>query len=193
MRVLTFFGQIENGKSEVAKIITPLLGWKRNSFAGKLKQAAADILDFDLAFLESWKRHPEPPPGMLLPVRSFYQELGALARKYILDIWVQKALALKQDQVIEDGRHFNEMDFLVERGHCNVLVWRPGKENTVPHASESEVAIVRQEILSQMAIPITGPVKHPRMHYLLVNSGDVADLHQQITSLLLPFVSRFFA
>ena len=79
------FGQAAFGKDVLSNYLKENLKnnfiWERASFADAVKRVFEDSFGYDREFTEKWKRIPEPPEGLELPVRQSLQLIGDGFRK----------------------------------------------------------------------------------------------------------------
>lgn len=165
MKHIVFSGQIANGKDVVADSVEELLNarrpsledkWHRIAFAGAVKDIYCQTFGVDRAFVEQYKRNPEPPPGFLQTVRKSLQFIGDGFRKIQGDVWINLALRDPRRVIISDGRYVNEARATHKLGGTNVVVWRPGFENDEPNESESQILTIVQWCLETEQ---DGPIK----------------------------------
>jgi len=203
MNVISFSGQLANGKDEAADALALLMpDWQRGAFANAVKNTFCESFGVTRAFIEEWKRNPEPPPGFKVPIRKGLQNIGDGFRQIVDDIWIQIALRdSSKRQIISDGRYINEGATVQSKGGLNILVYRPGFINNDPNPSESQIRPI-VEYFRDYVPP--GEVKlnwndyeYPYgcqfYDYFLVNSGTLEDFKVKIKNELLPFVMRRLA
>ena len=200
MNVISFSGQLANGKDEAADALALLMpDWQRGAFANAVKNTFCDAFGVTRAFIEEWKRNPEPPPGFKVPIRKGLQNIGDGFRQIVDDIWIQIALRdSSKRQIISDGRYINEAITVRCKNGLNILVYRPGFLNSDPNPSESQIRPI-VEWYSKNITP--GEVnidwndyEYPDgcqfYDYFFINSGTLDDLKLKVKNELLPFVLR---
>src|SRR5262252_270201 len=122
VRTIGIAGQLGNGKDVLADYLVKRLNerrqhaynteaggevlvpncelWHRTAFANAVKQVFEDSFGVDRAFVEKWKRIPEPPPGLKMNVRKGLQFIGDGFRQIKENIWIEIALRGHQRKVI---------------------------------------------------------------------------------------------
>ena len=199
--IIGLFGQAASGKDTVAAIMTPRL-WQyvdydkplvtKVAFATNVKKIFCDYFGVDTAFIETWKRNPEPPPGFLMPVRQSLQMIGDGFRKVKDTVWIDKILNKMQNVVITDGRYLNEAKAIKEKGGIVVLLDRPTHHNQDQNDSEKIMGEVSNHFSNQQANGIVSDSKYPMFDYYLKNDGNLETLEKKIINELIPFVVNKF-
>jgi len=154
--ILGLHGRIGAGKNACAARLLELgHDVVEVSFARKLKESAAALLDCTVEDLERWKNEPHrvvtvallvdglgPIPGPTQTVRSFLQRYGTEAHRDVFgpDFWLDAALPLDRDYteklyVVTDVRFPNEADRVRVLGGIMVEVVGPPTD-TGSHVSE---------------------------------------------------------
>lgn len=190
MKIIAAFGQLMAGKDTFCDFLAKNLNdnisegnaWQRNAFANAVKDVFCQSFNVDREFIEKWKRIPEAPPGMLMPVRQGLQMIGDGFRKIKPDIWIEIALRKNQKQILSDGRYINEAKAVRAKNGINVLIYRDGYLNDDPNPSESQIrpvleycknnlksGMIRHELL------ISPPDELEYFDVYLENSGEVDD------------------
>lgn len=147
MKIIAAFGQLMAGKDTLCDYLAQNLNqhssatnlWERNAFANAVKDVFCQSFGVDRNFIEKWKRIPEPPPGMLMPVRQGLQMIGDGFRQIKPDIWIDIALRKTQKQILSDGRYINEAKAVKAQNGMNILIYRDGYLNDDPNPSESQI------------------------------------------------------
>jgi hypothetical protein len=189
MKIIAAFGQLMAGKDTFCDFLAANLNkhasdstkWGRNAFANAVKDLFCTSFDVNREFIENWKRNPEPPPGMLMPVRQGLQMIGDGFRKIKPDIWIDIALRKTEKQILSDGRYINEAKAVREKKGLNILIYREGYINDDPNPSESQIRPVIEFCKNNMQ---AGVIKHSaypnapeELRYFdvfLENRGDVS-------------------
>jgi hypothetical protein len=192
------FGQLGNGKDEVANHLVSKLGspWFRLGFADAVKHVFMESFGVTWDWIEEWKRKDEVPPSFDLTVRKGLQHIGDGFRKIQADVWIRKAM--KDHAIISDGRYLNEAKMIKEQGGFNILLWRPGFENNDPNPSESQIRpFVDYFAKNYKEGPISDlPVINPPFDgleyfdYFLINNGTKEDLYGKIDNGLLHYLQE---
>lgn len=208
MKIIGIFGQLGNGKDEVANCLVKKLNgewgdgpfihdfgvgppkWYRLGFADAVKKVFMESFNVSWDFIEEWKRKDEVPPGFDLNVRKSLQHIGDGFRKIQSDVWIRKAM--KSHAVISDGRYSNEAKMIKENGGINVVLYRQGFENDDPNPSESQIKpYVDYFNKNYKEGPISDlPIINPPFDglqyfdYFLKNDGSLEDLYSKIDGLV---------
>lgn len=206
MKVIAVAAQLANGKDVLCDYLVQALNksalyyedkWQRSAFANAVKETYQSAFGVDRDFIEKWKRIPEPPPGMLMPVRQALQFIGDGFRQIKANIWIEIALRDEtKNLVISDSRYINEAKFVKEKGGINVVLYRPGYLNDDPNPSESQIKpIVEFCDRTQKDGPISFahhsdnfPEGIGFYDFFLRNDGTLEDLYRKVDELLIPYV-----
>lgn len=206
MKVISAAAQHNNGKDELCDFLIERLhelyqhSWKRSAFADPVKQTFCESFGVDRAFIEKWKRIPEPPPGFLMPVRQGLQFIGDGFRKIKDKIWIEIALRGQHNLIISDSRYINEAEAVRAVGGINILLFRPGFLNDDPNPSESQLKPLVEFAASKFEegpLPLKedllaagAPQGLDQYDYFLVNGGTVADFRAKIKAKLVPWIAE---
>ena len=155
--VVGFSGRKQSGKDTCADHLVRRYGFKKVSFAGKLKKLCAMLFDLDLGLLDGtddqknslthlrwsdWELTVEDPHHPeYLTHREVLQVVGTqVFRSKYQNIWVHTLFSGLEDgcqYVIPDARFDNEADAITESGGFVIKVERAEAESVVDH-HESE-------------------------------------------------------
>ncbi len=180
-KLITIFGQLENGKTTFAKMLQQHLNrapgvasplWERKSFARPGKQFVADVMGVSLDFLDTWKANPEPPPGWKKPVRQVLQEAISYWRTVKPAIWTEKALSAAYI-IVDDARFEDELIESKKRNGYTILIYRPDKYNTDTHESEAFCRKLLNPHVSDFCVPLD-----TRVNCLVNNTWGLDELNQ---------------
>lgn len=161
--LLGITGKLQSGKDSTFKIIKELKPEaEKISFAEKLKESAAAVLNIDLESLEylkneekirytpmviGWGGGPLPYKSRSFNIREFLQRYGTEAHRNIFgeDFWVDQSLPDNLDHenrflVVTDMRFPNEVDRVIELGGYTVRVNRVTETAHGDHDSEQDIA-----------------------------------------------------
>lgn len=175
------------------------LNWKRVAFANAVKEVFEDNFGVDRDFIEKWKREPEAPPGMLMPVRKGLQFIGDGFRQIKSNIWIDKAFRDNEGQniIISDCRYINEAKSIKKENGITVLMHRLGYLNDDPNPSESQIRPLVDFCLNYLKDgPITAEKKinapNDLQYYdfFLNNNGTLEDLYQKADNFLIPYIEK---
>lgn len=127
---------------------------RRLSFADRLKQSAAALLNVDVDTLDNWKRNDavwlevcEQHAGGMVSIRvqqsirEFLQRYGTESHRDVFgtNFWIDQAIEQAEDEnalyVVTDVRFANEAEAILERGGVMAQIYGPD-EDTGSHASE---------------------------------------------------------
>lgn len=188
--IVSFSGQLGNGKTIAAKYLAKKLNWKVVSFAAAVKKIFAESFEVDSDFIEKWKRESEPPPNFNMNVRKSLQFIGDGFRQIQNDIWIKIASRYAGDFTIDDARYLNESRAVKAKNGINVLIFRPGFLNDDPNPSESQIRPLIEWCISNR---VDGQIFYPpqdlqNYDYFLINDGNLDDLYYKIDNKLIPFL-----
>lgn len=218
MKIVGLGAQLAGGKDTIANFLVEKFNkavmyhesrWRRIAFANAVKQIYMNAFDKTFEFVEEWKRKPENPPGMQMPVRQGLQFIGDGFRKIQGDIWIQIALrnlGPNDNVVISDSRYVNEARQVKSRSGYNVLVWRPGFENDDPNPSESEIKPLVMYCakhfdngkmggpldLSQCPANDPPPIGLGYYDYFFINRGTLEEVEREVDTQLRTCVADYF-
>jgi hypothetical protein len=201
---IAFAGQLCFGKDCAADYLAKRLNkigktgdWYRTSFADAVKRIFCESFGVTRAFVEEWKRIPEPPPGMLKPIRQSLQFVGDGFRQIQDDIWIQKSLNNEAQEILADSRYYNEAIAVRARKGLNVVIYRHGFLNDDPNPSEAQVRPICEWCFKTQT---DGPINHnvegekPKFSeyydFYLNNSGTLEELYVKIDNLLIPYIEN---
>lgn len=195
MSIICTTGQLANGKDEVCDHLVKLMpNFSRGAFANAVKDTFCESFGVTRQFIEEWKRNPEPPPGFKINIRKGLQNIGDGFRQIIDDIWIQKAIK-KDNQILSDGRYWNEALAVCKKNGINILVYRPGYINDDPNPSESEIRPIVEwfrDNHSEGPINLNNYYDFPNAcqyyHYFLINDGDLNNLYRKVENQLFPYI-----
>lgn len=218
MKLISVFGQLMAGKDTLADELALALNqntstfsergtftnavkdtyWERGAFANSVKDTFCSAFGVDREFIEKWKRIPEPPAGMLMPVRQALQFIGDGYRQIVPDIWIQIALRDEaKNLIISDGRYINEAKHVKNKGGITALVYRDGFLNNDPNPSESQLRPLLEyakDYLSDGRIELNNLKNAPEgMEYFDVfvrNDTDRSSFLKKSKSILLPIIKE---
>jgi len=203
MNVIAAFAQLANGKDTVCDYLAAKLNehrfggakffWQRSAFANAVKDIYCDAFGVDRDFIEKWKRTPENPPNMIMPVRKALQMIGDGFRDVKPDVWIDIALKEDNKKIISDGRYLSESRAVKEKNGYNIIVFREGFLNDDPNRSEAELWPLAQYAKDSLQ---TGPINYTQdmpeefkfFDFYIYNNGSVQDLYDKIDKYLLPDV-----
>jgi len=191
MKIIAAFGQLMAGKDTLCDYLAENINnvnsttsgkWERNAFANAVKDVFCQFFNVDRAFIEKWKRIPEAPPGMLMPVRQSLQFIGDGFRQIKPNIWIDIALRKNNKQILSDGRYINEAKAVREKNGLNILIYREGYINDDPNPSEAQIRPVveycknniKSGIINHKAIE-NAPEELQYFDVYLENSGNVTE------------------
>lgn len=193
-------GQFSNGKSHVAEYLCDQLNhqnqtgqWINKALATPVKQIYMQAFNKSAAFIEKWKRIPEPPPGMLMTVRQALQMIGDGFRQVDPNCWIEICMRDTIQKIISDGRYLSEARYIRDHKGVNVVVYRPGYLNDDPNGSEAEIRGIVDFCLAtnqngQFMTTVEQLNTTIPYHYFLRNDGTLDDLNAKIVGDLIPFI-----
>jgi hypothetical protein len=198
--IIGFVGFIGSGKDTAAEYLVEKYKFRRDSFAAPLKDAVADIFDWDRQLLEghtnesrAWRECADPwwseRLGREVTPRNTLQIWGTEVGRnaYHTDIWVasleNRLRKTTDDIVITDCRFPNEIDVIKKAGGVIVRIRRGRDPDWI------------QDALDYLSFPAGKPPSHiPHQsewawldrHYdvLVSNNGPVKWLHERLDSMM---------
>lgn len=188
--IIGICGAIQGGKSTSAKFLQKHIpNSNLYSFADALKEECAKLFPID-KFQFGWNGFDWTGDKTALG-RRILEDFGAEKRKENKDYWINIIKdKIKSDNsqisIIQDVRHFNELEYVKENGFV-VYVSREVKEDEfinsitsgkVPHCSETEWRF--------------WCLKNINVFKLLPNNGSLDKLEKVIKGYLVPEVTRCF-
>ena len=209
MKIIATAGQLNTGKDEFSDYLVKKLNlvvpdsWIRSAFANAVKNTFCNSFSVDRAFIEKWKRIPEAPPGMKMPVRQALQFIGDGFRQIVPDIWIDIALRSDRNMIISDSRYINEAKAVKQRDGKVFIMYRPGFLNDDPNPSEAQIKPLVEFCKNNLQ---EGPLpefrilqeKYPNIpegmqyfDYFLVNDGTIQDLYSKIDKFVIPFLNDY--
>lgn len=207
MSIVSVSGQLASGKDVLCDYLRIELEkvtgteFHRKAFADQVKDTFCKAFDVDRDFIEKWKRIPEPPPGMLMPVRQGLQFIGDGFRKIKESIWIDIALRDDRNIILSDGRYINEAKAVRERKGVNILLFRPGFLNDDPNPSEAQLkplVVFCKDNLAEGPIPAVDVLRSQYgaavpeglefYDYFLVNHGTIDEFYKKIDEKVVRFV-----
>jgi hypothetical protein len=199
MKVIAAFGQLANGKDTVCDYLADRLKshglgiWNRTAFANAVKDIYCNAFGVDRDFIEKWKRNPDNPPDMIMPVRQALQMIGDGFRLVKPDVWIDVALRGEERKIISDGRYINESKAVKTKNGYNILIYREGFLNDDTNRSEAELRPLALYAKNSLQ---TGPIKYTQdmpeefkfFDFYIYNNGSVQDLYEKVDKYLFPDV-----
>ncbi len=197
-KVICFSGQKNNGKDSAADYLAERLNglrvgkWHRTAFGDGVKMVFMRVWGKSRAWVEEWKRKDITPPGFNQTVRQALMFIGDGFRQIQPTIWIDTLYRehSSDNLVISDGRYDSELDSVKERDGMTILVWRPGHENDIKHASEAQLVPHLEKLKKYKS----GPVNDPDIPFdwFLINDGSVSALRHKVDSQLIPHIQNRF-
>jgi hypothetical protein len=180
--IIGFTGLAESGKDTAAEYMKLSYGFKRLSFAGKLKDSVAALFDIPREKVDEWKtrsRSGLPDVEVIIDIlgfhqysfswREFLQRYGTEAHRGIFgdDFWVNEAMPFIQNEhfVFNDVRFNNEATAILAGGGYVVKLVRDGTDKGDSHESESGLP---DELVS----------------YEIENNGSTSDLYSALDEMM---------
>lgn len=135
--IVGIFGQKENGKSTLAKMLYELAAGDTEphrqflptvtGFAEPLKATLCKLTGISRETLEKYKNENTILPGWNVNVRTALQQLGECIRGIKSDAWIQSALSDTRQLILQDGRYFNELKAIKAKGGFTILIMKSDK------------------------------------------------------------------
>jgi len=204
MKVIGVAGQMQNGKDSLADYVAEKIGWERDAFAKEVKKVFAKSFGVSLEFIEEWKVKDECPPGFDKPIRQGLQFIGDGFREIQGNIWIELAFRNRTNPVvISDCRYINELKKIRDVGGLNVLIWRTGKENNDPNASEAQIkpvvdwfmktgreGLVMKDMISERVAFESFVDGTEYVDVFIKNEGTLEDLYKKVDYYVLPLIEE---
>lgn len=210
MKVVAVAAQLNTGKDVFSDYLAQKLNastsdkWFRSAFADAVKNTFCDAFGVDRDFIEKWKRNPEPPPGMMMPIRQALQFIGDGFRKIKGEIWIEIALRGDKNLIISDSRYINEGRAVKQHGGKMFIMYRPGFLNDDPNPSESQIrplvefcknnlqeGPIPSFVVLQEKYGANLPQGMEYFDYFLVNDGSIQDLYKKVDEQVLPYLDGY--
>lgn len=209
-RIIGISGLIGSGKDTIADYLANNHGFRRESFAGSLKDAVAVVFGWDRVLLEGrtkesreWREQIDTWWATKLNIphltpRWVLQHWGTevLRKGFHDDIWVasvsNKLRRTNDSIVITDVRFVNEITALREQGGICVRVKRGPDPSWMPYAIQymgscagTPVCVESKEVLDREKIHASeyswSAVKFDK---IITNDGTIDQLHEQLLDLI---------
>jgi hypothetical protein len=202
--IIGICGFISSGKDTIADYLVGFHGYRRDSFAGTLKDAVAAVFGWDRELLEgrtpearAWREQVDPWWANRLDMptltpRWVLQYWGTeVCRKAFHDgIWIaalEARLSRRSDHtVISDVRFPNEITSIRNAGGKIVWVKRgilPTWYHTAKNANSGDVSA--QKILEELGIHVSETAWiGTEFNVEIDNNGTIDDLYQQVKNLV---------
>lgn len=208
--IIGITGFIGSGKDTVANYLTTHHGFKRESFAGRLKDAVANVFSWDREMLEGstkssreWREQVDPwwserlNMPQLTP-RWVLQQWGTdvLRAGFHDDIWIaaveNKLRAAQDNIVITDCRFANEFKAISDAGGVTIRVNRGSQpewyDAAIAYNKEPEYtvayAMAKQKLEELKVHASEYSSVGINYDYQLDNNGTIDSLHEQIADIL---------
>lgn len=158
-RIIAFHGPAGAGKDACADYIVDRLGYRKLSFANRLKKALAEILNVPVTMMDDRVFKENAPDELGSTVRHMLQTLGTEWGRNTInpDIWLMEANQVLDHMdkgivpgiVISDLRFENEADWVRVNGGLVVHIKPTGNEEieTKDHSSESGIEMVEGDVI----------------------------------------------
>ena len=211
MKIIATAAQLNSGKDVFSDHLAKVLNaqkndvWVRGAFANAVKDTFCSSFGVDRDFIEKWKRVPEPPPGMKMPIRQSLQFIGDGFRQIVPDIWIDIALRGDHNMILSDSRYVNEAKAVKKKNGFVFLMYRPGYLNNDPNPSEAQIKPLVEFCVKNLRegfIPKYDKSKSLFGHdipedlqyydYFLVNNGSIEDLHRKTEEVIAPALVDYF-
>ena len=197
MKIISVAGQMRNGKNEIGEYICRKMNFTPASFATPVKKIFCDAFDVDMEFVEKWKINQNPPDGFKKNVRQSLQFIGDGFRQIHPDVWVDYAIKNNPDySCYMDGRYINELMKIKQKNGINILVWRPGHENSDPNQSEAQIRplvdwfawMELEGNVAKIREDSDAPNGCEYIDFFIINNGSLDDLYQKVDKHIISFL-----
>ena len=197
-------GFISSGKDTVADYLVGFHGFRRDSFAGSLKDAVSAVFGWDRELLEGrtpearhWREQPDTwwsnRLGMIVTPRQVLQQWGTevCRNNYHDDIWIaalESRLSRRTDHtVISDVRFPNEIKAIKAQG--GRIIWI--KRGTMPVWYDTALAANSGDIVAKLELLSNGIHASEtawigtNFDAVIDNNGSIEDLYASVKRLVL--------
>ena len=207
--IISVTGFIGSGKDTIADYLVAEHGFKRESFAGTLKDAVATVFGWDRELLEgrsaegrAWREKVDPWWAARLNMPKLtprwvlqYWGTEVCRRGFHTDIWIasleNKLRKTNENIVISDCRFPNELKVIKNMGGKTIRVKR-GEEPewfsnaiVVNSSSDSTIQLANKEKLEILGIhPSEYAWAGTEFDSIITNNGTKSDLYQKINQAL---------
>jgi len=207
--LISITGFIGSGKDTVANYLTTNHGFKKESWAGSLKDAVAHVFGWDRELLEGttkysreWREQVDPwwSKRLYIPQltpRWILQQWGSdVARRHFHnDIWIasveNKLRNTKDDIVLTDTRFPNEINAIKQLGGITIRINRGPKPDWYDDAIAANSGpkhiswALSTDRLRKLAIhPSEYSSVGLKYDYEIENDGTIDELHQKVKILI---------
>lgn len=207
--LISITGFIGSGKDTVANYLTTNHGFKKESWAGSLKDAVAHVFGWDRELLEGttkysreWREQVDPWWSERLNIpqltpRWILQQWGTdVARRHFHnDIWIasveNKLRNTKDDIVLTDTRFPNEIKAIKQLGGTTIRINRGARPDWYDDAVAANVGpkhltwALSTDRLHKLGIhPSEYSSVGLKYDYEIENDGTIDELHQKVKTLI---------
>lgn len=207
--LISVTGFIGSGKDTVANYLTTNHGFKKESWAGSLKDAVAHVFGWDRELLEGttkysreWREQVDPWWSERLNIpqltpRWILQQWGTdVARRHFhTDIWIasveNKLRNTKDDIVLTDTRFPNEINAIKQLGGITIRINRGPKPDWYDDAIAANAGpkhltwALSTDRLHKLGIhPSEYSSVGLKYDYEIENDGTIDDLHEKIKKII---------
>lgn len=198
--IISLSGLIGSGKDTIADYLVSKHGFRRESWAGTLKDAVSVVFGWDRVMLEgktnesrAWRETPDSwwsnRLGMTISPRTVLQEWGTevCRQGYHDDIWVasleNKLRTTNDNIVISDTRFENELNAIKNIGGTTLRVLRgPTPEWVVEYLETGRTLEFAKKYKNIHASEYSSVGL--KYDHVIRNDGSIMDLHSQIESII---------
>ncbi len=203
--IIGICGFIGSGKDTIADYLVNFHEFRRDSFAGTLKDAVASVFSWDRELLEGrtkqareWREQVDPWWSQRLNMPNLTPRLvlqlwgtEVCRRGFHDDIWIasveNKLRASSDSIVISDCRFPNEIQSIKRAGGQVIWVTRGELPKWYDHALGANAGILPdQEYLRQMGVHVSETAwVGTKFDAVIDNNSSIEDLYNQVRSLVL--------
>lgn len=207
--IIGITGLISSGKDTIADYLTTFHGFRRLSFASSLKDAVANVFDWDREMLEGTTKLSREWREKVDPWWSERLGIPHLTPRWVLqywgtevcrtgfhdDIWVasleHKLYKTKDNVVITDCRFLNELNAIKKAGGISVRVvrgpnpkWYNAAEALNKGPNHIGWALAREELKKYNVHASEYSSVGLDYDYIINNDGTIDDLHNKVKSII---------
>ena len=203
--IIGICGFIGSGKDTIADYLVNFHEFRRDSFAGTLKDAVASVFGWDRELLEGrtkqareWREQVDPWWSQRLNMPNLTPRLvlqlwgtEVCRRGFHDDIWIasveNKLRASSDSIVISDCRFPNEIQSIKRAGGQVIWVTRGKLPEWYDHALGANAGILPdQEYLRQLGVHVSETAwVGTKFDAVIDNNGTIEDLYRQVKNLVL--------
>lgn len=196
-KFIGIFGQKNVGKTTLARMLTyelnkyfkekQIYDWvdEPTGFAYPIKEMLSNMTGLPLYEIERLKNEDTILPGWSCTVRQALQKLGQCGREIHPECWINQRMKISNGyEIIDDGRHLNEVDAIIKAGGYIIIITRPGYDNKDGHESERGIDLIKDRYFHSG--------EHMNQCLLIDNCSTIEALKEVTQKALIPHMLTHF-